>query len=57
LEYYKVAENQPDIAEMLARPESTATYPRTVDIEAMLRTEMVTEETKIMQGNILSRFQ
>jgi hypothetical protein len=57
LEYYKVAENQPDIVEMLARPDSTVTYPRIVDIEAMLRTEMVTEETKIMQGNILSRFQ
>ena len=34
---------------MLAKPESTLLYPRTVDIEAMLRTEMVTEETKIMQ--------
>jgi hypothetical protein len=52
LEYYNVAENQPDIVEMLAKPESTLLYPRTVDIEAMLRTEMVTEETKIMQGGI-----
>ena len=54
--YYEVSPNYPELVNELRTPQIAGIHPLVEDLQAHLRSENDNEETKVMEGRVLTRF-